>query len=86
MVTHMKTTIDIADSLFLEAKQLAARRETTFRAIVELGLRHVLESEPEVSQPFRLRKHTFRGNGFQPGLSDGDWDEIRRRAYEGRGG
>ena len=38
----MKTTIDISDALALEAKALAARRGTTFREIVEQGIRHAL--------------------------------------------
>lgn len=86
MVTHMKTTIDIADSLFQEAKRVAARKGITFRAVVETALRHVIEAERPTTRPFRLRKHTFRGKGLQAGLSEDAWDEIRRRAYEGRGG
>jgi len=37
----MKTTLDIADDLLIEAKAVAARRRTTLKALVE----HALERE-----------------------------------------
>lgn len=39
MVTHMKTTIDIADDLLDRAKHEARREKRTLRAIVEEALR-----------------------------------------------
>ncbi|MBW2245376.1 MAG: DUF2191 domain-containing protein, partial [Deltaproteobacteria bacterium] len=39
----MKTTIDIADSILEQARDLAARQGTTLRALVEEGLRGVVE-------------------------------------------
>lgn len=87
MGTHMKTTLDISDLLLLEAKRLAAKRHTTLRAVVESALRQFLRSEAEVQGgEFRLRKKTFRGQGLQPGLEEGNWIEVRTRIYEGRGG
>jgi hypothetical protein len=83
----MKTTIEINDTLFHEAKQLAAQRGTTLRAIVESALRHFLDPRGSGHQPaFRLRRHSFRGRGLQTGLTEEDWPTIRERAYEGRGG
>ena len=43
----MKTTIDLPDELFREAKVLAARRNTTFRELVIDGLRVVKERSEE---------------------------------------
>lgn len=84
MVAHMKTTVEIADSLLASAKQLAAQKRTTLRALVEAGLRRVLE-EHERGEPFRLRDASFTGRGLQPEFRDGDWEKIRDATYEGRG-
>jgi len=80
----MKTTVEIADSLVASAKQLAARKGTTLRALVEAGLRRVLE-DYERGKPFRLRDASFTGRGLQPEFRDGDWEKIRDATYEGRG-
>jgi hypothetical protein len=85
MVTHMKTTIDIPNDLFMEIKRIAEGRGTTFGAVVESALQQVASAERQPQQPFRLRKHVFHGQGLQPGVSEGDWEEIRSRAYEGQG-
>lgn len=84
MVRCMKTTVEIADSLLDAARREAERARTTVRALIELGLRRVLE-ERKKSQPFHLRRVTFKGRGLQPPLRDGDWEAVRQRAYEGRG-
>jgi len=81
----MKTTLDISNPVLREARQLAARENTTLRALVELGLRRVI-AEKKRSRPFRLRKASFKGRGLQPEFRDASWDRIRDAAYEGRGG
>jgi CRISPR/Cas system-associated protein Csm6 len=81
----MKTTVEISDALLKEARKVAAREGTTVRAMVEQGLRQVLE-ERKAAKAFRLRKATFKGNGLQPGVSGASWEKIREMAYEGRGG
>ena len=43
MVAHMKTTIDIADELFRQAKQVSRERGVTLRELVSEGLRYVIE-------------------------------------------
>jgi hypothetical protein len=80
----MKTTVDIADPLLAEAKRVAAARGITLRELVEEGLRAVLTT-PNPAQPFKLRDASFRGNGVQPGVSEGDWETTRDLIYEGRG-
>jgi Arc/MetJ family transcription regulator len=86
MVSNMKTTIDITDALLAEARQLADQKGTTLKSLVETGLRHVIEENTAETKPFRLKKHTFKGEGLHPEVQDADWGEIRRRAYEGHGG
>jgi Arc/MetJ family transcription regulator len=85
MVSHMKTTIEIADALLAEARKVADQEGTTLRALVEAGLRETLKSRGEGSPPFRLRLVTFAGDGLQPGVAEGAWERIRELAYEGRG-
>jgi Arc/MetJ family transcription regulator len=83
----MKTTIQIADSLFKEARRIAGEERTTFRALVEEGLRRVIsEHRGRRHQRFRLRKVTFKGRGLQPHLAGATWDQILDISYEGRGG
>lgn len=56
MATHMKTTIDIAPALLAEAKRRARAEGTTLRALVEAGLRRILE-EAE-SKPYKYEPVT----------------------------
>lgn len=84
MGTHMKTTIEIADPLLTEARDLARRERTTLRALIEEGLREVLKRQG-AAQPFRLRDASFRGGrGLTPGFAaKGGWDRLRDAAYPG---
>jgi hypothetical protein len=81
----MKTTLDIPEPLLREARKLARREGTTLRSLVEKGLRRVVMEEKR-TQPFRLRKASFKGRGMRRELRDAGWDRIRELAYEGRGG
>ncbi len=82
MGTHMKTTIDIADQLLNEAKQLAVSEGTTVRALVEAGLRRVLTERHQPKSAFQLRKATFNGKGLNPELQGAGWERVRELAYD----
>jgi Arc/MetJ family transcription regulator len=82
----MKTTIEIADALLADAKRVAAREGVTVRALVEQGLRRVIDERRQGALGFRLRRASVRGRGVQPGLQDASFDRLRELAYEGRGG
>ena len=84
MASHMKTTIQIPDSLFEEARRLAQREHTTLKALVEQGLRRTL-AERKRRGGFRLRKVTFKGKGLQPAMAGASWEQIRDLSYQGRG-
>jgi hypothetical protein len=74
--------VEIADSLFEEAKAEAASRGVSLRQIIEEGLRTVL-SRREKPGRFRLRDGSFgpaRGTH-----ATRNWDEIRESIYKGRG-
>jgi hypothetical protein len=84
MGAHMKTTVELSDALLAEAKALALRQRTTLRALIEEGLRHVLEST-RTSEPFKLRDARFKGeSGLTPEFeAKGGWSKIREAAYPG---
>jgi hypothetical protein len=80
----MKTTIEISDGLLEQARRVAARDGTTLRALVELGLRRVID-ERQRAQPFKLRDASFGGQGLHPEAEEGGWARWRELAHEGRG-
>lgn len=75
----MKTTIDIADGLFEQGKAVAAREHTSFRALVEEGLRLALLRRSAQPAPYVLADASVRGDGLAPGLS---WELPRELAYD----
>jgi Arc/MetJ family transcription regulator len=81
----MKTTIEIADPLFEEAKRLAAARNTTLKALVESALRQLVAQSRDEPPPFRLQSVTFDGDGLLPEIEQGGWERIRDVIYQGRG-
>lgn len=61
----MKTTIEMSDGLFSSAKALAQERQTTLRALVEEGLRRVLNDAQLTSKPaFRLKDARVHGQAM----------------------
>jgi hypothetical protein len=85
MVSHMKTTVEIADSLLAEARKVAEREGTTLRAVLEDALRKSLEARRKTTSAFKLRLVTFRGDGLHPQAGEGAWERLRDLIYEGRG-
>ena len=83
----MKTTVEISDALLRAAKRTAAERNMTLRMVIEAALHRYVEAAADEAQTRpQLRRHSFRGRGLQPGLSESEWATIRERAYESRGG
>ena len=81
---YMKTTVEIADSLLRQAKEIAVRGDTTLRELVESGLRKELASRQTTE--YQLVDASFGGSGLQSGINEGDWRTIMDLVYEGRGG
>lgn len=81
----MKTTIELSDDLARKAKDFAARKGTTLRAVIEQGIRIVLREDVS-AETFRLRDASVGGRGLQEEFRDADWKSIREAAYEERGG
>ena len=81
----MKTTVHIPDTLLEEARKIANQERTTIKALIEEGLRKIIDMRKQKSV-FRLRKATFKGNGMHPDAAGASWEKIREMSYGGRGG
>ena len=84
MVIHMKTTVEIPNDLLNEAKRVARMERRTLRSLLEEGLRWVLDRRREPRQ-FQLKQKSVPGKGVQPGVAEGEWEQIRDLIYRGRG-
>ena len=82
----MKTTVEISDPLLRDARKVAAREDTTLRALIEQGLRRILSEKKKPKPAFKLRDASVGGKGLRPELRDAGWEKIRDMIYEGRGG
>ena len=80
----MKTTIDIADDLLRQAKQVSRERCVTLRELVSEGLWYVIEKN-EAKPAFHVQAVTFGGKGLAPEFRQASWGAIRDAAYEGHG-
>jgi hypothetical protein len=79
----MKTTIEISDALLARAKRLSRALGKPLRALVEEGLRRVLEHEPPRSR-YRLKDHSVGTSGGRNPLEDMSWQDLRDAIYGGR--
>jgi hypothetical protein len=76
----MKTTLDIEDSLVLRAKRLSRRTGRPLRALVEEGLRRVLEDSDE-SRSYLLPDCSV-GDPTGPDPLEGlSWQDLRDEIY-----
>ena len=64
----MKTTIDISDALFEQARAQAKARGVTLRALVESGLRMVMAQSKPTGQRFEMRDFSFGKPGPKSSL------------------
>ncbi len=81
----MKTTVEIADPLFDEAKREAERSGCTLRELIELGLRRELEGRKR-AKPFKLRDASVKGGKLVPGVRHDDARAMRAYANMGMPG
>lgn len=85
MLSHMKTTINMADNLFKAAKRFATQKNTTLKDVIESALRSFLESSSGPNKSFKLKDCAFQGQGLHPEMQGEGWDAIQHKIYEGRG-
>jgi hypothetical protein len=70
--------IEIEQSLLRAARELAKHEGVTIREIVE-------RAESRRGPSFKLRRASFKGNGLQPALREGAWEDLRDLSYGNRG-
>ena len=81
----VKTTFNLPEPLLVQAKALAAQRGTTVRAIVESGLRQVIEQSTNDQKPFKLRQASVSGTGLQAEAQGLSMSQLIDMSYAGRG-
>ena len=83
MGSHMKTTIELPEELFVAAKKEAAERRVTLKALVESGLRRELAAgaarSASPAKRRRVRWVTVPG-GLPPGIDVAYRGSIYERA------
>lgn len=82
-MAFMKTTVDISDALLARAKRHARKVGKPLRAIIEEGLRSVLEGE-RVPAQYRLPDRSVGRAGGPNPLETLSWQELRDEIYAGR--
>ena len=79
----MKTTVEISDALLAAARKLATKNGTTVRALIEEGLRRVVQARG--AKAFKLRDGSWGSGGLRSEFRGASWEQIRDASYEGRG-
>ena len=75
-----KTTVDLPSDLVERAKSVAKARRTTLRALVEDGLRQVIDRS-EDAPDYEPADLSFGGKGLRPELREGGWPAVRDLIY-----
>lgn len=76
----MKTTIEIHDGLLIRAKQVAKETHRPLRAVVEEGLRLVLD-RPRPTTAYELPDLRQGDSGADDPLERYSWPELRELIY-----
>ena len=80
----MKTTLDIHDELFARAKRHARKIGRPLRAVVEEGLRRVLDASGPPPR-YELPDLSVGRAGARDPLEDYSWQDLRDIIYDDRG-
>ena len=81
MLGRMRSTVDLPDALFAEAKRLAHAHGITLRELTIKGLEAVLAQDRRAPR-FRLSDASYGQGGLIEGLDETEWNRIRALAYE----
>jgi hypothetical protein len=80
----VKTTLDIADGLLERAKRHARKTGRPLRAVVEDGLRRVLDAQPAAAKAYEIPDRSVGVAGNRNPLASYSWPELRDEIYGGR--
>lgn len=80
----MKTTVEIPDALFTRVRRYARKTGKSMRAVIEEGLRRVLESEGETPVRYRVPDRSVGKPGASDPLESLSWQDLRHEVYDGR--
>jgi hypothetical protein len=72
MVSHMKTTLNIDDTVMARLRQEAARRKRTMSELVEAGLRLLFQSGKTGPEPKLPALPKLRSGGHRVDVADRD--------------
>ena len=75
MVTHMKTTVEVATELMCQFKKQARDEGMTFKALLEKVMWRYVQNPPKKRRR-RMRDCSVPG-GMQPGVDLADWASVR---------
>ena len=78
----MKTTVEIQDALFERVRRHARAVGKPMRALIEEGLRMVLEAGATPA-PYRLPDRSVGRRGAPDPLETRSWPELREEIYGG---
>jgi hypothetical protein len=79
----MKTTVEISDTLLVRDKRYARKSGKSLRALIEEGLRRVLQDETPPLR-YRLPDRSVGSVGGVNPLESLSWQDLREHIYGGR--
>jgi hypothetical protein len=80
---RVKTTVELPDALLQRAKRYARKTGRPLRALIDEGLRRVLD-EPARASAYRLPDRSVGEPGARNPLASYGWSELRDEIYGGR--
>ena len=72
MLLCMRTTLDLDSQLYRQAKLFAAEHQLTLTAVMEEGLRALLQQKQALKTPKPFKLVVFKGGGPAPGVDLSD--------------
>lgn len=72
MLSCMRTTLDLDDQLYRQAKHFAAEHGSTLTSVMEDGLRALFQRKQAIATQKQFKLLVFKGGGPAPGVDLSD--------------